>query len=302
MSEVYVFQPDRRWGVAFHLVAILVLGAAGVAGLWQAAGATIGPAFLLFLLPGLVAVILVPALAYRLYALQNSAYTLERDGIRLRWGLRVEEIPIGNILWVHPAAGLAAPLPLPRLRWPGAVLGRRRLSSDEDVEFMASTSRGLMLIATAGRGYAISPSDPQGFLLAFQRCTEMGSLVRLPARSIYPTFLLNRVWSSRLARGLLLGGAALNLVLLVWVSLTIPTRSEVTLGFRVDGQPGYAVPAVRLLLLPVLNSFFFLVDVFLGFFFYRREDSQPFSYLLWSSGALLSILFLTAVFFILRSG
>ncbi len=302
MSDVFVFQPHRRWGVVFHLAAILAVSAAGIAGLGLAARASIGPVFLLFLLPGLIAVVVVPALAYRLYALQNAAYTLERDGIRLRWGLRVEEIPIEDILWVHPITELATHLPLPRLRWPGAILGRRRLSGGEEVEFLASSSQHIILIATPGRGFAISPADSEGFLLAFQRCTEMGSLAPLPSRSVYPTFLLSRVWASRLARSQLLAGAVLSLALLAWVSLAIPTRSQVYLGFRVNGQPGDAVPAVRLLLLSALNNFFFLVDFFLGLFFYRREDSQPISYLLWGSGVLLPVLFLMAVFFILRSG
>jgi len=237
MSDVYVFQPSRRWGVVFHLVAILVLGAAGVAGLGMAARATIGPVFLLFLLPGLAAVTFIPALAYRLYALQNAAYTLERDGVRLRWGLRIEDIPIEDILWVHPATELAGSLPLPRLRWPGAVLGRRRFSTAEEIEFLASSSQGLILIATPGRGFAISPADQEGFLLAFQRCIEMGSLAPRQARSVYPTFLLSRVWASRAARAQLLAGFVLGLLLLVWVSLAIPGRSQVFLGFRIDGQP-----------------------------------------------------------------
>lgn len=300
MNEVYVFLPDRRRGRFFHLAALAVCGLVGLGGLWQAGQATIGPVFLLYLLPALAALGLAPALAYRYYELLNASYTLEREGVQLRWGLRHEVIPMEHVLWVRPAGELGANLPLPRLRWPGAVVGRRYLAGAGEVEFLASHSHGLVLIATQGRGYAVSPEAPDEFLAAFQRCIEMGSLAPLAARSVYPSYLLGRVWASRLGRGLILAGAGLSLALLVWVSLAIPGRAQVRLGFTPLGQPGDTVPAVRLLLLPVLNTFFFLADLFLGLYFFRREESQPYAYVLWACAALTALLFLLAVGFLLR--
>jgi len=300
--DEFIFYPERRLGLAFHAGALLLLVVVGILGLWQAAQAEIGPVFLLYLLPALLAVAIVPVLAYRAYALQSAYYALERDGIRLRWGLRFEDIPMTAVLWVHPASDLAVPLPLPWLRWYGSVLGTRHLPGVGPVEFLAAGSRGLILIATPDRAFAISPVERDAFLHTFQRFTEMGSLTPLAARSLYPTFLVSRVWASPAARALLLVGWILSLILLVWVSLVIPSRSQVYLGFDPDGRPSYAAPAVRLLLLPVINTFFVLADLLLGLFFFRHEESQPFSYLLWGSGALASLLFLIAVFFALRAG
>jgi hypothetical protein len=140
---------------------------------------------------------------------------------------------------------------------------------------------------------------------------------------------------------MLLGGLALSLLLLAWVSLIVPSRDQIVLGPFTHGEP---TPAVYLLLLPVLNSFIFLVDLILGLFFFRMEDNrssqqarsaralsqvdttplaelgpsspgspQPvlrmapsiinakiLAYLLWGSGVLSPLLFLVAVFFILR--
>jgi len=302
MNETFTFLPDRLRGRIFHLVALSVSGLVGLVGVWQAMHANIGPVFLLYLLPALVALGTIPALGYRYYDLLNSSYILEREGVRLHWGLRVEDIPIENVLWVRPASELGTSLPLPRLRWPGAVVGTRMLAGAGEVEFMASQTRNLVVIATPGRGYAISPADPEGFLLAFQRCTEMGSLVPLAPRSIYPTYLLGRVWRSRLARLQLLAGAGLSLALLIWVSLAVPGRSQVHLGFDPSGASGDMAPAVRLLLLPILNTSFYLFDLLLGLFFFRREESQAYSYLLWGSGAFTALLFLLATGFILRSG
>jgi hypothetical protein len=302
MQDEFAFRPDRRMGLIFHIAGILLFTLASLFGLWQASQASIGLMFMVYLLPVLAAVIILPVLAYRVYALQTAVYILEREGIRVRWGLRSEDIPMDDVLWVHPVNELSARLPLPALSMPGAVLGKRHLAVGGEVEFLAGNFRDMLYIATPGGGIVISPAAPDRFLESFERFTEMGSLSPLPARSIYPTFLLARVWSSKLARVLLLTCISLGLALLVWVSLSIQGRSEVHLGFQPDGSPGGLVPAVQLMLLPILNSFFFLVALFLGMLFFRREDSRPMAYVLWLSSALTNLLFLMAVYFILKSG
>jgi hypothetical protein len=59
---------------------------------------------------------------------------------------------------------------------------------------------------------------------------------------------------------------------------------------------------VQLLLLPVLNALCLGVDLLGGLFFYRKPESQVFAYVLWGSGVVTSLLFLIAVFFILKAG
>jgi hypothetical protein len=299
--EEFIFWPVRRAGTIIQAALLAVFIIAGVAGFWLAFQVTIGPAFLLSLLPVLTAFVSVPVLAYRFYALQQATYSLEREGIRLRWGLRVEEIPIANVLWVEMGTTLSANLPLPRLYWPGGVLGHRQVAGIGEVEFLASSTKNLVVIATPGKYYAISPETPETFVLAYQRCIEMGSLFPMPARSVYPTFLFNRVWQSRPARTLLLSGILLSLALLIWVSLAIPSRSQVIFGFSPDGLSGDMAPAARLLLLPILNTFFFLSDLFLGLFYFRREEGEPIAYLLWGAGVLTPLMFLIAVGFMLQA-
>jgi hypothetical protein len=83
--------------------------------------------------------------------------------------------------------------------------------------------------------------------------------------------------------------------------LSVPSRTSIHLGFQPDGSPGDVVPAVRLFLLPILNSFFLLIDLFLGLFLFRSEDSRVLAYLLWAGGILTPVLFLVGVFFILQA-
>ena len=190
VSNAFVFRPPVQRGYLVHLSAILVLLALGGLGLWQAFSTDVGPAFITFLLPGILALALVILLGYRVYALRGAFYALERDGFRLHWGLRTEVIPINTITWVGLAGELGEDLPLPALRWPGSIVGTRQLSGLGPVEFMAAQTSDLVLIITRKRVYAISPEDPLVFLQAFQRLTELGSLSPLKSQSIYPTFFL----------------------------------------------------------------------------------------------------------------
>lgn len=289
-------------GVVTHSIIVILLIELGLWGMWQAANADIGPVFLLYLLPSLLAMVMVPILAYRAYALYGAFYILEREGIRLRWGLRIEEIPMDVVEWVHPADDLEPAVPLPFFRLPGSVLGVRKLPGEGEVEFMASTSRELLIIATPGRAYAVSPGDRASFLEVYQQLAELGSITPLPARSIHPTFLINRVWSTPAARALILTGFLLGVILLALVLFSIPSRAQFHLGFLPSGEPGDLVPAVRLMLLPVLSWFFYLIDFFLGLFFFRDEKSHYLAYLVWFTGALTPLLFLVGLYFILRSG
>jgi len=158
------------------------------------------------------------------------------------------------------------------------------------------------LITTPERAFAISPADSIEFLKTFQQLMEWGSLTSFPARSLFPDLLLFRSWSDRPARILLVVGLLLSLGLMAWVGFALPARAQVALRLTPEGSPVDFVPAVRLWLLPVLNTFFFLADTLLGLFFYRRGETQPLAYLLWGVSVVTSLGFLGAVYFILQAG
>jgi hypothetical protein len=197
------------------------------------------------------------------------------------------------------------------VRWPGSVLGTRRTKEGILVEFFAARSASLVLVGTEERVFALSPEDPEAFLDTYELLVQMGCISPIPARSIYPSFLLARLWSDRAARALLLTGAGLSLALLVWVSLIIPAHEQISLDLTADGLPVDYVPSIQLLLLPAINLVFFGIDFMLGLFFYRRTDptvpegeraghlqAKILAFLLWFTGVLTATLFLVAVYFI----
>lgn len=301
VTQPNIFYPERRAGLIFHLAVLLLLGTMGVVGIGQASQAQGNLSLLSGLLMASVAMAFGPLFLYRMYALWFASYALERDGIRLRWGLRAADLPMDTILWVRRARQVNFPLPLPVWRWPGAVLGSRSTHDRQPVEYLASQTRTLLVIATPQRLYGISPADPDAFIQKFQELTELGSLTPFPAQSVYPKFVLGRSWNDPLARVLLLAGLILSLALLAGVILMVPSLAYISLRPGLTGQAGERAPAARLLLLPALNLFFVLADTLSGLFFYRREETRPLAYLMWGAGILVSLLFLGAVVFILRA-
>lgn len=302
MSESLYFYPPPWRGLVIHIIGILISLAIGVLGMWQVTRAQIGLAFLLYLIPVFIALVLVPLFSYRAYALWRAYYLIERDGILLRWGLREVIIPMDLINGVRPSEDMELRLPLPMLRWPGAVLGSRNLPNGDQVEYLAAGSRQLILIFTSERVYAISPTKPEEFMRAYLRFAELGSITPLAYRSVYPAYLFRRVWASLPARYLLLGGFIASLLLLVFVSLSVPARLSISVGFLPDGSPTELVPSVRLLLLPILNTFFYLAAVLSGLYFFRSDERRAMAYLLWGCGLFAALLFIGAIGFILGSG
>jgi hypothetical protein len=285
-----------------QIAAILLLIIIGALGFWLTMQSPIGLGFLLYLIPLLLALILIPLISYRAYSLWRAAYHLERDGIYLRWGLREEIIPMDLVTWVRTEEELEVKLPRPLFRWPGAILGVSTLADGTKVEYLAAQSNRLIIISAGERLFAISPSNLEEFFLAYHRFAELGTLTPLTAYSAYPANLLRRIWGSPPARYLLLGGLLTSILLLVFVSLYIPNLTTVSLRLNQDGTPTEMLPSVYLLLLPVLNGVLFLANALLGMYLFRWDERQPLAFLLWGSGLFTSFLFLISAIFVIRAG
>ena len=295
------FPPARRFGFLIHIVIIALLAAVSVFGFMNLAHAQVGPAFVLYLLMAILAFAPIPFLGYRAYALLRADYYIDRDSLAMLWGLRVEDIPLTDIEWVRPASDLAHPLLLPRFRLPGAVLGTRRHADLGLVEFIASSSRNLILIATSKRIFAISPQNAAGLVHTFARATEMGSLMPAEPKSVYPSFLVTQAWESPMARFLWMSGIVLNLGLIVWVGILIPSLPKIALGFNPFGTPNQPVSSTQLILLPLISSLMFVAGIAAGLYFYRWERQRPLAFIVWLSSTVCAFLFLMAVLFLVTT-
>lgn len=295
------FPPPRQRGMTIHIILILVLVAILVGLGFLIYRQPIGLVFTIYVVIGVLALIAVPILAYRLYALGRANYILDREKLTLSWGLRVEQIPISEIEWVRPLAALVGPFPLPFFHLPGSVLGFRRHPDLGQVEFLASDSKSLLIVATSDKVFAISPRDPVLFLQDVQRAIEMGSLSPAVAHSVYPSFVVAQAWDSWLARFLWLAGLFLNVGLLAWVSLMAPSLGNVSLGFLPSGLPRAPAPGLDLVLLPIVSIIFFFVGWMTGLVIYRRPGHRTMAVVIWAGGVVSSFLFLIAVLFIVTT-
>ncbi len=295
-----IFPPDKRRGLLLHGVLLAILLALSAWGFFNLFRTDVGPNFVVYLLVGLIAFAPILIFGYRAYALARAEYILDRDSLELRWGLRDEDIPLTDIEWIRSAQDLTHPLGLPPMTMPGALLGLRRHPDLGVVEFIASDTKNMLLVATAKRVYAISPANPNEFMQTFAHSTELGSLTPAQAKSVYPSFIVVQAWDSGLARYFWLAALFLNLGLFVWVSLLIPSFAHVALGFSPDRSVA-AVPSVQLIIVPLLSTLSALTGWAAGLYFYRLEKQRILSFVIWASSALTSLLFLIAVLFIVTT-
>lgn len=295
------FPPPKRRGLIFHSIVILVLTALAVAGFVTLTRANVGPIFLASLLVGLICFIPIPFFVYRAYALLQADYHLDRDSLAIKWGLRVEDIPLTDIEFIRSADDLTVPLALPRLRLTGGILGMRRHPDLGVVEFLAADVKKLLLVATAKRVFVISPENPAALSQTFARATEMGSLTPAESKSVYPSFVVTQAWSSNLARYLWLTALFLNLGLFVWASLIIPTIPRVALGLQFAGNTPETVSSSQLIILPVVSLLLSIAGWVAGLYFYRWEKERVLAFIVWGSSMVMSLFFLIAVLFIVTT-
>lgn len=224
MAETFIFLPNRRRGIVTHVIIIIALMAGCGVLVWQAFQQSGGILLVVYLLGVVVLFGLLPIAGYRGYALLNGVYSLKRDGLRIRWGLRAEDIPLSEVTWVRPATDLEVPLKLPAFSIPGALLGYVDHPDLGQLEFIASDARNLVIVATLDRYFVLSPENKDEFVQRFQRALEMGTLMPMEAYSAIPAAFLRQIVLDKYGRALIPAGFGLTISLLVIVGLSISSR------------------------------------------------------------------------------
>jgi len=277
------FLPARR-GVTLQISLIVTAAVISAVSAVLASREPIGLRFTIYILVASLAFFPLPFLVYWLYSLLRANYRL-----------------VSEVEWVRPAESQAVPLALPLIRLPGAITGLRRHPDLGPVEFLASDARSLLLVATSKHVFAISPQDAGGFMQNIQRAIELGSLTPSVPKSVYPTFVLFEAWESLLSRYLWLANLFLNLGLLAWVSLLVPSLGHIPLGFLPSGAVGDPVPGAGLILLPGVSLFFSIIGWVAGLTFYRIPSRRALAHIVWASCVFSTLLFLIAVMVIVTT-
>lgn len=290
-----IFFPDRKQGIILHGILLVILVLMMGMSLWAATGWAEGSLFVIFMILIVILTALIPFVLYRGYALINARYILERDGLRIRWGLRTEDIPLTNIEWLRRSNESGYTIQTPVLAWSGAILGEKHSESLGTIEFIASDVAKIILVAIPGKVYAISPQNPRDFELAFQRTFEMGSLFPIESLSTRPAAFVQQVLKDKFAKYLVPLNIGLTLLLWLVSGFIIANHQQLPLGFSPQGQPLDMVPSQQLLLIPILGLFVLVMNSILGLFFFRRIEYFQISYLLWSGGVITPILLIVSM-------
>jgi hypothetical protein len=295
MNNSAEFRPVWKRGLTLHSILAVLTAALGGFLIWLTFQQKIGGLVILCLFGALVLLALLPFLVYRAYALYHATYKIEREGLSIQWGLRREDIPLTEVEWVRPMSDLLTPLQAPPLSLPGAYLGASQHPDLGKVEFIASSFATMVVVETANQVLALSPEDPEEFLYTFHRTLEMGSITPIEAFSSQPAEFIQNVFSFPLARVSLISSLLLTLLLALVTSLLIPLKQIVSMGITPQGAALDPVASNRLLILPVLASFSFVLDVVLGLYYFRKPEQRFVSYFLWIAAMVTPVLLLIAL-------
>lgn len=252
----------------------------------------------------LICLPLLMLVVYRLYGLFTASYSIDRNGLKIRWGLAYDDIPIQQLTRVDRAQAFQMDqMPALGAWWPGLVIGSRIVENLGEVEYFATRGpRDMVVVQSEDRFVAISPKNVDQFLKAVTESLRMGALSTYQAISTRPNFALARLGSDRAALLLVILGGLLPVALLGYLLLAVGGITDpVAFGFDSTGAVDTLAPAGRLLLLPMIAGASWLLDLFFGMWMYRTSANRPLAYTLWVGAILVGGLMWGAVLKLLGS-
>ena len=263
------------------------------------------PITLLTFLFGLFTFLSLPAVAFLAYwtaALTRARYLLSADWLRIEWGPFLHTVPLHTIQSVDPIAPGSRLRDFNGLRWPGYLLGRGHLDSDDDASkdagdhsslpvyfFATQAPAGTLFVRASGDLYGLSPQEPATFHNALQEAMaeavgEHEAAGEKVAVSKYNGWTGWPIWQDRTARALLILPLLVNGVLFALLAGLFP-RIPSPVPLRMDGTGAVLLsgPSVRLFLPPLFALLTWLFNAAAGLLFYHHRREQAVAYLLWGA-------------------
>jgi hypothetical protein len=291
-------RPPRALGFAIGILLVLFFVVTIVVSVVQMSTGELSIWLALWVMLPLISLPLLLLILYRLYGLFTARYSVDRNGLRIRWGLAYDDIPIHQLVRVEPAGaiGLKQPPP-PGFWWPGLVIGKRHVEGLGEVEYFAARGpSGLLVVQSGDRFLAISPPDADAFVKAVTDSLRMGALQTNEEVIARPNFALTRLGADRFALLLVILGGLLPIAMFVYLLLIVGgIPGQVAFGFDTTGAIDTYAPPGRLLLLPMISGASWFVNLFFGLWMYRTNANRPLAYALWAGAILMGGLLWGAV-------
>ncbi len=246
----------------------------------------LGPTSIVLFLALLLILGLLIVLLYRLWALHQLDYWVDRDAVRIHWAGERIDIPLPDIEEVeYKPKGLDQ-----NYRWWAWPVGWvRPLQQDsEQVSYATRPPQACLALKTAYATFLISPEDNDGFVAALHERQALGPARRLEPTIAEPSYRQHWLIQDRLplivmATGLLFGLVFLGI--LVWRYPTIPL--EIPLHFDAAGIPDRIGARRSILLIPAITLLIGFFNAAIGIALYERHKLA--SYMLWGSALALQI-------------
>jgi hypothetical protein len=231
-------------------------------------------------------------IAYRIFTILTTVYTLNRDYLEITWGLRREVIPMGELDWIHPITDFETPLPLGFTLLKGSYYTEKEISGLGKTQFIATLPEKMVLVKHQQRFLVISPENVESFMENYELLAQMGSLQNVQAESENLKMLWQRVWTDPWARRLLSAGA-ISLVLLFVSGLIISLAKQQIVWVSME-----YVPAARAMLMAMIGLFFGLINTFTGLLLYLQDRvAAVLRNLLWGTTVLVNLILIFALIF-----
>ena len=247
---------------------------------------------IIFIAAGLLLLLPLSLVIYRIITVTTTVYRLTRDALEVKWGLRRELIPIGEIEWVHPVSDFETPLPLGLTLIRGSYYGETTIKGLDKTLFVATAPEQMVLVKLTQAYLVISPEDKAAFTQAYTQISQLGSLQEVQAESENLRMLWGRVMDDLRAKRFLIGGAV-SLALLIVLAGVIVAISAQVVWVSME-----AVPSARLFLLALFGLLFSILNTLLGLFLYLQERTgKTVVYLIWSWSILTNVILTLAMIF-----
>jgi hypothetical protein len=242
---------------------------------------------------------LLGLIAYWLYGLIRSGYSLDRNMLVIHWGQTEQTIPTGQIDRVFMGEEVEERIAFYGGIWPGHCVGYGEIPGAGQTLFYATVPpRHQIYVVTSGLTYGISPADRTGFVESLRKRLEMGPTQVVEQSSKRPGFLDWAIWQDQLGVGLLAASFLIVLALIGLLCFQFPALPRmVPLHFDALGNPDRLEARGQIFTIPLIGLLTLLLNGGLGGLAYRRE--RMVSYMLWSGSILIQVLMWTATIGIL---
>tara|TARA_B100000029_G_scaffold498873_1_gene568394 strand:+ start:48344 stop:49183 length:840 start_codon:yes stop_codon:yes gene_type:complete len=218
------------------------------------------------------------------YSLVTMEYSLDRNGIVIRWGETIQIISLNSIKSIIPASSAGLPK-ISGISWPGNYIGKGKLSTIGNIQCYITEKHldKVIYLVTEKEIYGISVENPRKFAQEVQLRKNLGQLISLKSHAQrIPNF-----WCSLTSDRYLQYLLSFSFVsgFLMWLLFAIqfedlPSQINMNFPLYIQNEIISFKSKYSLFALPQAASIILLLNLALTFFIYKATKFLAYLFLL----------------------